>query len=44
MTISSGIAGYRQKETLKDWIFRADTALYKAKAKGKNCIEEDSIP
>jgi diguanylate cyclase (GGDEF)-like protein len=44
ITISSGIAGYRQKETLKDWIFRADTALYKAKAKGKNCIEEDTNP
>ena len=44
ITISSGIARYRQKETLKEWIFRVDTALYKAKAKGKNCIEEDTNP
>jgi PleD family two-component response regulator len=28
---------------LKDWIFRADNALYKAKEKGKNRIEEDSM-
>ncbi len=44
ITISSGIALYRQKETLKEWISRADTALYKAKAKGRNCIEEERTP
>jgi diguanylate cyclase (GGDEF)-like protein len=43
ITISSGIAQYRQDETLKDWIFRADNALYKAKEKGKNRIEEDKM-
>lgn len=40
VTISSGIAKYREKETLKDWIMRADKALYEAKEKGKNCIQE----
>ncbi|MBU3953243.1 MAG: sensor domain-containing diguanylate cyclase [Proteobacteria bacterium] len=40
ITISCGIARYREKETLKDWVMRADTALYRAKARGKNCIEE----
>ncbi|MBU0972705.1 MAG: sensor domain-containing diguanylate cyclase [Proteobacteria bacterium] len=40
ITISCGIARYREKETLKDWVMRADNALYRAKAKGKNCIEE----
>lgn len=40
VTISSGIAKYSKKETLKDWINRADKALYEAKKKGKNCIQE----
>ncbi len=40
ITISGGIAKYKGKETLKGWIMRADKALYKAKAKGKNCFEE----
>ncbi len=40
VTISSGIAKYRKNETLKDWINRADKALYEAKEKGKNCIQE----
>jgi len=40
ITISCGIAQYKEKESLNDWIMRADKALYRAKAKGKNCIEE----
>jgi len=41
VTVSCGIARYKQKETLNGWITRADNALYRAKAKGKNCIVED---
>lgn len=40
VTVSCGLARYREKESLDAWIMRADEALYAAKAKGKNCIEE----
>jgi diguanylate cyclase (GGDEF)-like protein len=39
VTISGGVAFRRQKESLESVIERADTALYKAKENGRNCIE-----
>jgi diguanylate cyclase (GGDEF)-like protein len=38
-TFSAGLADYRHGETLSDFIERADTALYRAKRRGRNCIE-----
>ncbi|MDA3791182.1 MAG: sensor domain-containing diguanylate cyclase [Desulfobacula sp.] len=40
ITLSCGIARFREKDTLDMLTLRADKALYKAKAKGRNCIEE----
>ncbi len=40
LTVSCGIARYREKESLDAWIMRSDKALYQAKAQGKNCIQE----
>ncbi|MCB9494589.1 MAG: diguanylate cyclase [Desulfobacteraceae bacterium] len=39
MTASIGIAQCRDKELLKDFFKRIDTALYQAKKCGKNCIK-----
>ncbi|WP_152032931.1 GGDEF domain-containing protein [Gallaecimonas mangrovi] len=38
-TASFGVTQYWQGETLSQLLTRADKALYKAKAKGRNCIE-----
>ncbi len=38
MTISLGLTMYQHGETLKDVMARADSALYKAKHAGRNCI------
>jgi diguanylate cyclase (GGDEF)-like protein len=38
VTISIGIAKFRENESMDDLIDRADQYLYKAKANGKNCI------
>jgi diguanylate cyclase (GGDEF)-like protein len=40
-TVSIGIAQFSAKEdkTIEDMLFRADTALYKAKSQGKNCFK-----
>jgi diguanylate cyclase (GGDEF)-like protein len=37
-TISVGIAEYTPPEALVSVIRRADSALYRAKAEGKNCV------
>ncbi|WP_432735859.1 diguanylate cyclase [Maridesulfovibrio sp. FT414] len=36
VTVSLGIAQYRQGESVEDFVRRADTALYKAKESGRN--------
>jgi diguanylate cyclase (GGDEF)-like protein len=37
-TISAGVASHLQKESLDDFIHRADMALYKAKSMGRNAV------
>jgi diguanylate cyclase (GGDEF)-like protein len=45
ITVSGGVATYRQDDSLKSLIKRADLALYKAKRNGKDCIvNQESIP
>lgn len=42
VTLSIGIAEFRgapHPETNQSWLMRADAALYRAKARGRNCIE-----
>jgi diguanylate cyclase (GGDEF)-like protein/hemerythrin-like metal-binding protein/PAS domain S-box-containing protein len=41
VTASFGVATCRPGETLVQWIARADTALYRAKMNGRNCVETD---
>ncbi len=38
ITISLGVAEYQRGEALKDFIKRADDALYDAKSSGRNCV------
>ncbi|WP_072682565.1 ABC transporter substrate-binding protein [Arcobacter sp. LA11] len=38
ITVSCGIAQYSKNESIDDFIYRADTELYKAKNNGRNCI------
>ncbi|MGL4369146.1 MAG: diguanylate cyclase domain-containing protein [Spirochaetota bacterium] len=37
MTISIGVAEYREGETVESMIQRADSCLYRAKRGGRNC-------
>ena len=42
VTISVGVADYRiapDQNAIQSWLQRADTALYRAKARGRNCVE-----
>jgi diguanylate cyclase (GGDEF)-like protein len=39
VTISIGVAELRAGESLDDWLKRADNALYRAKAAGRNRVE-----
>ncbi len=43
LTISLGVAEYRQDETAKHWLERADSALYAAKHHGRNCVEYAAV-
>ncbi|MDL2284726.1 diguanylate cyclase [Oxalobacter sp. OttesenSCG-928-P03] len=43
LTASFGVAAYIQGETWHRWVERADSALYRAKNKGRNRIELDTI-
>lgn len=38
LSLSVGIAALRHGESLDDWMSRADTALYQAKAAGRDCV------
>jgi len=38
VTVSVGIAGYRDGEEIASFVKRADQNMYEAKAKGKNCV------
>lgn len=40
VTISAGVAELGDEETPKEWIERADKALYRAKRKGRNRVEQ----
>lgn len=46
VTASFGVAGYRRGEAWEHWLNRADLALYRAKAEGRNkvAIEETNQP
>jgi len=42
VTLSVGIAEVRrtpEPETNQSWLMRADAALYRAKARGRDCVE-----
>jgi len=39
LTISLGVTEYKQKDTLEKMSKRADSALYKAKREGRNCVK-----
>jgi diguanylate cyclase (GGDEF)-like protein len=44
LTISVGLAEFRPApggQAIKPWLERADAALYRAKARGRNCVEVD---
>jgi diguanylate cyclase len=38
VTVSIGIANYREGEEIASFVKRADQSMYKAKSKGKNCV------
>ncbi|MFA6903296.1 MAG: GGDEF domain-containing protein [Gallionellaceae bacterium] len=40
ITASFGVAQLKPGEAVEDWVSRADQALYKAKASGRNCVRE----
>jgi PleD family two-component response regulator len=39
ITVSQGLAGWERSEDAYSLISRADEALYKAKEKGRNCVQ-----
>ena len=41
VTLSIGIALYRAGETAAELLHRADEAMYRAKAQGRNCVVTD---
>lgn len=44
-TVSVGVAQFDPRElSLSVWLARADSALYRAKAEGRNCVRIDEIP
>lgn len=43
VTISAGVAQYQPVESLDALIFRADTALYRAKSQGRNSVSFEAV-
>ena len=43
MTISVGVTEYQQSEIIQQAINRADTALYRAKANGRDRVEYEPL-
>jgi diguanylate cyclase len=41
VTLSIGVARYRQGESAAELVHRADESMYRAKAKGRNCVVTD---
>jgi diguanylate cyclase (GGDEF)-like protein len=41
-TVSIGVAEHRRGESIEQTLLRADRAMYKAKARGRNCVESDA--
>jgi len=44
VTVSIGIAQFGDADTVKDWVARADKALYEAKSSGRDQIVEADLP
>jgi PleD family two-component response regulator len=44
LTFSGGVAELGDAESIEDWLRRADQALYRAKAQGRNRILEAKRP
>jgi two-component system cell cycle response regulator len=44
VTISIGVAELHAGLSHEDWLGRADAALYRAKARGRNCVEVADMP
>lgn len=44
VTLSQGLALYREGDSVQALLKRADQALYRAKANGRNCVVEAAIP
>lgn len=42
VTVSGGVAQFRQDDTIEALLTRADRAMYLAKSSGKNCIKKES--
>ena len=43
ITVSIGVACLRSKDTMEEFIRRADEALYRSKKSGRNCVTQENI-
>ena len=44
VTVTVGVAAWREGETLEETIHRADEALYGGKRAGRDCVVIDEVP
>jgi PleD family two-component response regulator len=44
VTLSAGVAEFRRGDSVESLLARADAALYRAKAAGRNRVESDPPP